>query len=99
MNGPAQQHTTLWQQVFIQRQNTPGCNLLDQQAVRTSILASLPTAECCLAVQLSPHRVEVAVMCWPITLDREENYWTVLYCLQVTDISISLARKARLSRL
>jgi hypothetical protein len=22
-------------------------------------------------------------MCWPITLDRVENYWTVLYSLQV----------------
>jgi hypothetical protein len=23
------------------------------------------------------------VVCWPITLDREDQYWTVLYCLQV----------------
>lgn len=36
-----------------------------------------------LLLQSSPHRVEVAVLCWPITLDRTENYWTVLYCLQV----------------
>lgn len=31
----------------------------------------------------SHHRVEVAVICWPVTLDRDSNYWTVLYCLQV----------------
>lgn len=39
-----------------------------------------------VCLQLSPHRVEVAVMCWPITLDRDDNYWTVLYCLQVINM-------------
>lgn len=45
----------------------------------------VPRAVCvvgCL-LQLSPHRVEVAVLCWPVTLDRDANYWTVLYALQV----------------
>jgi hypothetical protein len=40
------------------------------------------------AVQTSPHRVEVAVVCWPITLDRDDQYWTVLYCLQVCPVQL-----------
>eukprot|EP00775_Hariotina_reticulata_P006370 gene6370-6602_t len=44
------------------------------------------------AVQLSPHRVEVAVVCWPVTVDRSENYWTVLYCLQGIEQSNLLQR-------
>lgn len=44
------------------------------------------------AFSLSPHRVEVAVLCWPVTLDRADNYWTVLYCLQCLEQSNLLQR-------
>jgi hypothetical protein len=38
----------------------------------------------CCVLQSLPHRVEAAVICWAVTLDRVDNYWTVLYCLQVS---------------
>eukprot|EP00879_Flechtneria_rotunda_P023400 GHRR01024752.1.p1 GENE.GHRR01024752.1~~GHRR01024752.1.p1 ORF type:complete len:705 (+),score=359.40 GHRR01024752.1:417-2531(+) len=67
--------------------------LVLRQAAATGIL--LQSAQVCALVKcfvLSPHRVEVAVVCWPVTLDRADNYWTVLYALQGMEQSNLLQR-------
>ena len=43
-------------------------------------------------MQFSPHRVEVAVLFSSRTIDRAENYWTVLYSLSPLEQSCAVSR-------